>query len=286
MAAGRDGKRRTVVCMYNQTMSRKKYAAASRSIAGRIARRHRLTAIFFALLLMALLIPWLVIFDRSQPVPPSRPVPVQAVIVPQGVEVTWQAAQPGMYPIGGYAIQKREAHLTFTQIGQVGKESRSFIDPLGKVGDEYRIITQDTQAPFQTSSPSNVLIAKAAQAGSNVTSSTSDKPGYTPPTATTPAGKAEQLLRSLGDALKQYQPAIASKDDTVIQATLTLVQQYQQATLDIYGTLTTAQKQPFIQLCASYDQELHANIPLLPEGLRSEGQLIVAACSAMNGGTI
>ena len=255
----------------------------SRGIARRIARRHRLTAIFFVLLLVILLLPWLVIFSRSEPTPPSRPIPVQAVIVPQGVEVTWQPAQTGTYPIGGYIVQKRGVTFVFTQIGHVEKESRSFIDPKGKAGDVYRIITHDTQQPFRTSAASDTLVAKDVVPGSNVANSTSNKPGYIAPTASTAAGKAQQLAQSLNAALGEYQPAVNSKDDAVIQANLTLIQQYQRAALGLFPSLSNTQKQPFIQLCSTYGQELNANISLLSEALRPDGQLALAACSAMSG---
>ncbi|MCI6872888.1 MULTISPECIES: NAD(P)H-dependent oxidoreductase subunit E [Hallerella] len=86
--------------------------------------------------------------------PPSPVLGVNALVDDNGATLTWKGA-----PEFTEITVEKNTNGTWTEVGKPGVKDKQFVDPEGKIGDEYRMIAV---SGTRTAKPSQVCKAKAA----------------------------------------------------------------------------------------------------------------------------
>ncbi|GAC1386437.1 MAG: hypothetical protein NVS1B7_4960 [Candidatus Saccharimonadales bacterium] len=255
--------------------------------------KHRQLFIVGCVLSLALLIlSWQRIVMASQPTLnlPAAVVIDQATVVDQGVEIKWLESQPGDHPIAGYIIEVSHKSSPFTIAGHVEQGSLSFIDPLGEVGDGYRVIAEDDSSPANHSGPSEVILATVAKAGDTVAidphiTEAAPELHHDAIAQSTPLPSPDQVTTDLQVATSQanteLDTAIESRNNDTAYSILETMQRAHGQALLLLPQLSFVQRAAVLDGCEQQANVLETNVHLLPEPLYMDGLLALAGCAAI-----
>lgn len=86
--------------------------------------------------------------------PPSPVLNVLALVDENGATLTWKGA-----PEFTELTVEKNVNGNWSEVGKPGVKDKQFVDPAGRIGDEYRMIAKSGE---RTAKPSRVSVAKAA----------------------------------------------------------------------------------------------------------------------------
>ncbi len=214
--------------------------------------------------------------------------------IDQGVEVTWLEGQPGVSPIEHYLIQRSHDNGDFTEIAHTEADSRSYIDADGQVGDQYRLIAEDSSIPSNRSQPGLAVTAHELMHG-GVHNDIADHQ-MQPPTPLPNSGldpnveSPARLAASLNAEASLLVPSqLADKLDIALighnySEIAPLLQDLSQANIKLLSSLTSlsiASQTLAENECFRQESFLEADRHLLSDANEMDGILAVAACHAI-----
>lgn len=235
-------------------------------------RRHRLLALPLLIVIGSLMLPWGRLSAETDTSVPAKVIAKEAIVIDQGVQISWLAAQPGTHSIGGYVIEKNQDG-GFKPLARVEKVSLSYIDSDGMIGDTYRIIAEDIQQPPKHSPASDQLTATLKKPGSTFLITTAY--GSTGAGNTTP----EALQSLLVQAFTELDKALIHR--APIEKYLNALQSYQKQVLGLFPQLPASQKTILAKTCADQMPMFEAAMHTMPEHNRMDGLLVHAGCDAI-----
>lgn len=242
----------------------------------RFFRRHRLTGLVFVPLLALLVLPiHYIVSTSTHSLPPTQVIVESAIVIDQGVRVTWLPSQVGAYPIAAYIIESAPSGQGFTKIGQVEAGSTNYIDSNGHSGDLYRVVAVDNHQPATLSLPSESVAARLAHPG-EVVVTTKQLP------VINQANSFAEATTLLDEAFQTLDENIAAKDSEALIKTLGTIQLLQHQLLSMATQASPSEKQQAVKVCQIRDDLIHASIALIPETSRIEGTLVEAGCLAID----
>lgn len=102
--------------------------------------------------------------DNSTPIlPPTAPPALQIQTTSGGMLISWNASQPGTYPLDHYVVQTSSDNTTYQDLTNVDASTTSYTDANGQAGEWYRVVAVDNQSPANQSTPSDAAQAPASQ---------------------------------------------------------------------------------------------------------------------------
>jgi hypothetical protein len=240
----------------------------------------------------AIMFPWhhLVGAEENTTIPPAQVIVNQAVVVDQGVEVSWLTGQPGDHPISGYSIERSRQGGDFSLVGHVKESSISYVDAEGQAGNVYRVIAEDDQQPSNHSVPSEGVTAAAAKPGDAIVVApaapepTQQSPSDTllPLSQTPPSEVAVMGLQNLTmQAANALDGAISSRNTSSTNSALDTLQGYHSQILSAFPRLSLSQKTSLAQSCDQQVSLLEPDLHILPENAHMDGLLVLAGCDAI-----
>ena len=245
-------------------------------------RRHWLAILLFSLILTSLTVPWRVKDKPSNvAIPPSPVIVEQAVVIDQGVSVTWLEAQPGTYPVGSYVIERGRGSSGFKRIARVDDSFLKYLDAEGRTGDAYRIIAEDTRHPAERSDVSEAVVASPALPGNVAVTTAPVHHTLGISTAGTPDTGADELQKLMARAFVEFDAALARNNVAAARNHLNELQNYQRHILFLVKQLSPAWKVSLANVCAEQADMFRTNLYLLPESDQLDGMIVTAGCDAI-----
>lgn len=252
---------------------------------GKFARRYKLIALLF---LVATLASTAFYWHRSYPntsadIPPAKVIIDQAIVIDQGVQITWLEAQPGTRPISGYVIERKRADGDFTYIAYVENVFSEYLDAEGQTKDVYRVIAEDNYQPGRRSPVSEHVVAEKAKDGNTVARVNVSTRVLGASTivdqAETPDAKADVLQKLITQTFTDLDNALANAntDDNYLD----VLQNYQRQALVLWPQLSSDKKTSLAYACATQLSSFGTNLYKLPQDKLMDGMLVLAGCNAI-----
>ncbi len=216
-----------------------------------------------------------------------------AKIIDQGVEVSWLEGQAGTSPIAHYIIQRSHDNGEFTEIAQTEADSRSYIDVAGHLGDQYRVIAEDSTAPAIFSEPGLGVSAHESQPGGFHTDLAENQVQPPTPLPNPPADPSIDLpsrpIPQISDESVEAPARLADKFDIAVMGhryleVEPLLRDLSRSNLKILSqlsSLSTTNQTSAENECLRQESFLEADRHLLSDINEMDGILAVAACHAI-----
>jgi hypothetical protein len=205
--------------------------------------------------------------SAPRPMPPAPPLAVTAVTRGTGVEVAWQASQPGTQPVAGYVISKSLNGQPFTELATTA--GLHFTDPAGRMGDSYRVTAFAGPAPPLRSAPSDLAVAAFPAASAE------------PDLALSPGDLKAIEKEKDHDKLAAITEDVLTAPDSVIGTLLGQFSQSKEALISRLDQLTPAERAKAARDCTRQENTLETMMSSVGESLQLNLIEALARCQLL-----
>ncbi len=222
--------------------------------------------------------------EDNSVLPPSTVTVDRALFTDgRGVEVSWLESDDGSSPIENYIVERSRDNSGFKVIGQTEKTARSYLDNEGQIGDQYRVIAEDSQKPASHSPDSEIALAVNDSPGTDHEELGGIQPAlktaHSMPNLNT--STQEAVEKHTSDILNSLDKALSGNKQDRPDYLINELQLLNRRGLALLPSLTPQRQTAMARDCQLQSDGLEANYHILPESAQFDGLLAQAACEAI-----
>ncbi|GAC1373008.1 MAG: hypothetical protein NVSMB39_7250 [Candidatus Saccharimonadales bacterium] len=225
--------------------------------------------------------------DEVQPesLPPAAPVAVSAILQGDKVVVSWQAAQAGSNPVGGYIVSRRGVKDDFEELGR--PSGTQFEDQAGRPGYIYRVVAFDNQqAALQSEASDAATVEEPAPAGLSSSPDIALAPNELKAVdhqkvSNTIKIDTDAEAKISDDKLAKIESGSQNLSDNVIHTLLNQFSQSKDELIVNRDRLNSAQRQQAAQVCLDQGNRLETALFLSSESIQMQVIEALARCQLL-----